>query len=227
MPFCEIKFTVLLMNSLHQIQIALQIASSCKVCASTLRLCGVVQGSVSQTESHNWLFERCPSVSIIIKTPCQAHPARFFVKCGFSSAEHVLTILDTGAHWAGNSGAAAQPHSLEEPAGDCTLHLQWPESSQVPAAAWFLKLGNAANNSSLFTLPAPRNRSQFQHREPCAEIQFTEIVLSETLRNTNIGTQVYIGHVNTENMQMLTKCDVTHQVEQLDCEVQLEEVIKL
>lgn len=52
-------------------------------------------------------------------------------------------------------------------------------------------------------------------------------MLSETLRNTNVGTQVYTGHVNTENMQMLTKCDVTHQVEQLDCEVQLEEVIRL
>lgn len=51
-------------------------------------------------------------------------------------------------------------------------------------------------------------------------------MLSETLRNTNKGTQVHVGHVNTENMQMLTKCDVTHQVEQLDCEVQLEEVIK-
>lgn len=55
MPFCEIKFTVLLMNSLHQIQIELQIASSYKVCASTLRVCGVIQGSVSQTESHNHL----------------------------------------------------------------------------------------------------------------------------------------------------------------------------
>lgn len=52
-------------------------------------------------------------------------------------------------------------------------------------------------------------------------------MLSEILRNTNIGTQVYIGHVNTENMQMLTKCDVTHQVEQLDCGVQLKEVIRL
>lgn len=109
MPFCEIKFTVLLMNSLHQIQIALQITSSCKVCASTLRLRGVIQGSVSQTESHNWLFERCPSVQMMIKTPCQAHPARFF-------AEHML-VLDTEAHWAGNSGAAAPPHDLEEPAG--------------------------------------------------------------------------------------------------------------
>lgn len=150
MPFCEIKFTVLLMNSLHQIQIALQIASSCKVCASTLRLCGVIQGSVSQTESHNWLFERCPSVQITIKTPCQAHPARFFVKCRIPSAEHGL-VLATGAPWVGNSGAVAQRHGLEElqePAGDCTLHLQWSESSQVPAAAWFLQLGNAANNSS-------------------------------------------------------------------------------
>lgn len=122
MPFCEIKFTVLLMNSLHQIQIALQFASSCKVCASTLRLCWVIQGSVSQTESHNWLFERCPSVQIIIETPCQAHPARFFVKCSSCSAEHVL-VLATGARWAGNSGAAAQPHGLEElqePAGGCT-----------------------------------------------------------------------------------------------------------
>lgn len=34
--------------------------------------------------------------------------------------------------------------------------------------------------------------------------------------------------MNTENMQMLTKrCDVTHQVGQLDCEVQLEIVMRL
>lgn len=110
MPFCEIKFTVLLMNSLHQIQIALQIASSCKVCASTLRLCGVIQGSVSQTESHNWLLERCPSVFIMIQTPHQTHPARFLVKCGFSSAVHVL-VLPTGAlgRELGSCGSAPRP----------------------------------------------------------------------------------------------------------------------
>lgn len=127
----------------------------------------------------------------------------------------------------GNSGAAAQPHGPEEPPGDCPWPLQWPESSREPAAPGFLQLGNAAHNSSWLTLPAPGNVSEFQHREPCAEIELTEIVLSETLRNTNIGTRVYTEHVNTENMQMLTKCDVTHQVEQLDCEVQLEEVIRL
>lgn len=34
--------------------------------------------------------------------------------------------------------------------------------------------------------------------------------------------------MNTENMQMLTKrCDVTYQVEQLDCEVQPEIVMRL
>lgn len=130
MPFCEIKFTVLLMNSLHQIQIALQIASSCKVCASTLRLCGVIQGSVSQTESHNWLFERCPSVQMIIKTRCQAHPARFFVKCSFCSAEHVL-VLATGARWAGNSGAAAQPGGVAR--AGWGLHLAFAVAGEFPS----------------------------------------------------------------------------------------------
>lgn len=77
------------------------------------------------------------------------------------------------------------------------------------------------------SLPQETFLSQSQHREPCAETELPEIVLSETLRNTNGGTQVYTGRVNTEDMQMLTKCDVTHQVEQLDCEVQLEEVIRL
>lgn len=108
MPFCEIKFTVLLMNSLHQIQIALQIASSCKVCASTLRLCGVIQGSVSQTESHNWLLERCPSVQITIKAPCQARPARCFERRRFSSAVPVL-VLATAARCAGTRELQLSP----------------------------------------------------------------------------------------------------------------------
>lgn len=53
MPFCEIKFTVLLMNSLHQIQLSV---TDCKflysLCIYIKTLWGNL-GSVSQTERHN------------------------------------------------------------------------------------------------------------------------------------------------------------------------------
>lgn len=64
--FCEIKFTVLLMNSLHLGLSALQIASLYKVYAFTVRPPGKNLGE-NKHKKHRWILKACMGC---IKTRC-------------------------------------------------------------------------------------------------------------------------------------------------------------
>lgn len=191
--------------------IALQIANSCKVYAFTLRLCGVIQGSVSQTESHNRL--KIAKVFRLLSQNCTSGK-RGSVLCQLQQLRSPLQTSTLGRGLillTACSSAPSEEEQEELAVGYCRSHSYY---YSIPAQLLRQKRQPVIPADS-HCLTQKKDVCQFQHIEPYEKIEPRGSVLSESLRNTDLQENKCTKDIiNTENMQVLTKrCGVTCQVE--------------